>query len=94
MPKRNDLKSLRSLIAEAQSLLTTTELPEDRSQRAHELLTAAVALADDLLEQSPAATLGAKGGKETAKRGSDYFRQLASKRKTRGGGRASKKRVN
>jgi hypothetical protein len=90
MPKRNDLKSLRNLIAEAQTLLTTTTLPEGRSQRAHELLTAAVALADDLLEQSPAAALGAKGGKETAKRGSDYFRKIAAKRKTFAGGRPPK----
>lgn len=90
MPKRNDLKSLRNLIAEAQALLTTTELPEGRAQRAHELLTAAVHLADDLLEQSPAATLGAKGGKETAKRGSDYFRKIAAKRKTFAGGRPPK----
>jgi hypothetical protein len=90
MPKRTDLRSLRSLIYEAQTLLTTTTLPEGRSQRAHELLTAAVALADDLLEQSPAATLGAKGGKETAKRGSEYFRKIAAKRKTFGGGRPTK----
>jgi hypothetical protein len=90
MPKRNDLKSLRNLIAEAQNLLTTTTLPEGRSQRAHELLTAAVALADDLLEQSPAATLGAKGGKETAKRGPDYFRKIASMRKAHKGGRPLK----
>jgi len=90
MPKRNDLKSLRNLIGEAQNLLSTTTLPEGRSQRAHELLTAAVALADDLLEQSPAATLGAKGGKVTAKRGSDYFRKIAAKRKTFGGGRPPK----
>ncbi len=84
------MKALRNLIADAQTLLTTTELPDGRSQRAHELLTAAVHLADDLLEQSPAATLGAKGGKETAKRGPDYFRKLAAKRKTFGGGRPPK----
>lgn len=87
MARRNDLKALRNLIAEAQDLLTTTTLPEGRSQRAHELLTAAAHLADDLLAQSPAAALGAKGGKETAKRGSDYFRKIAAKRKAFGGGR-------
>jgi len=90
MPKRNDLKSLRNLISEAQTLLMTTNLPEGRSQRANELLTAAVRLADDLLEQSPAATLGAKGGKATAKRGSDYFRKIAAMRKERKGGRPPK----
>jgi hypothetical protein len=87
MGKKNDLKALRNLIASAQELLSTTSLPEGRSQRAHELLTAAVHLADDLLEQNPAATLGAKGGKETAKRGSEYFRKLAAKRKEFKGGR-------
>jgi hypothetical protein len=91
MARRNDLRSLRNLIAEAQTLLTTTTLPEGRSQRAHELLTAAVALADDLLEQSPAATLGKKGGKATAKRGPDYYRKIASMRKTYAGGRPPSK---
>jgi hypothetical protein len=90
MGKKNDLKALRNLIAEAQNLLTTTTLPEGRSQRAHELLTAAVHLADDLLEHNPAAALGAKGGKETAKRGSEYFRKLAAKRKEFKGGRPKK----
>jgi hypothetical protein len=90
MAKRNDLRSLRNLISEAQALLMTTNLPEGRSQRANELLTAAVHLADDLLEESPAATLGAKGGKATAKRGPDYFRKIASMRKERKGGRPPK----
>lgn len=90
MAKINNLKVLRNLISEAQNLLTTTNLPEGRSQRAHELLTAAVHLADDLLQESPAATLGAKGGKETAKRGPDYFRKIAAKRKTFAGGRPAK----
>jgi len=91
MPKRNDLKALRNLVAEAQNLLTTTTLPEGRSQRARELLTAAVALADDLLDQSPAATLGKKGGKATAKRGSDYYRKISAMRKTHAGGRPPSK---
>ena len=90
MGKKNDLRALRNLIAEAQALLTTTTLPEGRSQRAHELLTAAVHLADDLLEQSPAAKLGEKGGKVTAKRGSNYFRKIAAMRKDFKGGRPPK----
>jgi hypothetical protein len=90
MGKHNDLKSLRNLISEAQTLLMTTNLPEGRSQRANELLTAAVLLADDLLAQSPAATLGAKGGKATAKRGADYFRKIASMRKEHKGGRPAR----
>jgi len=68
----------------------TTSLPEGRSQRANELLTAAVHLADDLLDQSPAATLGKKGGKVTAKRGPDYFRKIAAMRQDFKGGRPSK----
>jgi hypothetical protein len=36
---------------------------------------------------SAPAKLGSKGGRETAKRGSEYFRQLAAMRKTKAGGR-------
>jgi len=91
MARKNDLKALRNILGEAHDLLRTTTLPEQRAERAYELLTAALHLADNLLEVSPAATLGAKGGKATAKRGPDYFRQLAAKRKTFKGGRPSKK---
>jgi hypothetical protein len=94
MAKRNDLKALRNMISEAQAIIGTTDLPEGRSQRAHELLTAAIRLADDLLGQSPAATLGAKGGKSTAKRGSDYFRKIASMRTEKRGGRPPKQKPN
>jgi hypothetical protein len=69
------------MIAEAQTILATTILPESRSERAYELLTAAVSLADELLamrkvqrrfnlDHEAAAKLGKKGGKVTAKRGS------------------------
>jgi hypothetical protein len=75
------------MISEAKNLLTTTNLPEGRSERAHELLTASLHLADDLLKQSPAATLGKKGGKATAKRGSEYFSKIAAMRRERKGGR-------
>jgi len=88
--KQNDLKALRNMINEAHDILRTTTLPEERSQRAYELLTAAVHLADNLLEESPAAKLGAKGGKATAKRGPDYFRKIAAMRKERKGGRPKK----
>jgi len=37
-----------------------------------------------------AALLGRKGGSVIAKRGSSYFRKLAAKRKTFGGGRPRK----
>ena len=81
------------MIAEAQHILSTTILPEKRSERAYELLTAAVSLADHLLTENPAAKLGSKGGRETAKKGSDYFRKLAAMRKNRKGGRPRKDSV-
>lgn len=87
---RNDLRALKNLIEEAQKILATTKLPEARSERAYELLTAALNLADHLMQQSPAVILGAKGGKETAKRGPEYFRKLAAKRKEFKGGRPRK----
>jgi hypothetical protein len=88
--KKTDLRALRNLISEADLLLSTTELPEGRSQRAHELLQAAVALADQLLSVRPAAVLGQKGGKKTAERGPEYFRKIAAMRKTKAGGRPRK----
>jgi len=78
------------MIDEAHLLLTTTELPEGRSKRACELLGTAVTLADHLLSESPAVTLGKLGGQKIAERGSDYFKNLAAKRKTHAGGRPRK----
>ena len=92
MPRksRTDLRALRNMIDEANLLLVTTELPEGRSKRACELLGTALKLADHLLKESPAVTLGKLGGRKIAERGSDYFRKLAAKRKTRAGGRPRK----
>lgn len=90
---RDDLKALREMIAEAHHILTTIELPKGRAERASELLASAVFLADHLLEASPAAEMGKKGGKATAKRGSEYFRKIAAMRAEKKGGRP-KKRVN
>jgi hypothetical protein len=94
MARRNDLRSLRNMIAEAHDILRTTILPESRSERAYELLTAAVNLADHLLKESPAVALGTKGGKVTAKRGPDYFRKIAAMRKEHKGGRPPKDATN
>jgi hypothetical protein len=58
-------------------------------RRAH----SALALTDDLISQAKlpaAAILGRKGGTVTAKRGSAYFRRLAARRRTHGGGRPRK----
>jgi hypothetical protein len=85
------MKTLRKMINDAKVLLETApELPEGRTQRANELLGDALVLADHLLTIEPAAVLGAKGGKVTAKRGAEYFRKIASMRKTRAGGRPPK----
>jgi hypothetical protein len=95
MPDRDSLKALKNLISETDLLISTTDpLPENRTPRCRELLRAALALADDFATQArmPAATaMGHKGGSETARKyGSEHFRQLAAKRKTRVGGRPRK----
>jgi hypothetical protein len=92
MAKRNrtDLRALRNMIDEAHLLLETTELPENRSKRALELLSTALKLADHLLSESPAVMLGKLGGRKIAERGPEYFRELAARRKTHAGGRPRK----
>lgn len=94
MARRNELATLKRLITEADHILATTPpLPENRTAACRELLGTAIAIADDLLKQAKlpaAAILGKKGGSVTAKRGSDYFRKLAARRKTHGGGRPRK----
>lgn len=91
MARQASLKALRNLISEAEKIVATNPMPQGRTERAGELLRAAIALADDLLATRPAAVLGAKGGKATlARRGPDYFRKLAARRKTFGGGRPPK----
>lgn len=68
-------------------------LPENRSARCRELLASALALTGDLLKQAKtpsAVALGRKGGSAIAKRGSDYFRNLAARRKSHPGGRPRK----
>jgi hypothetical protein len=90
---RKELTALKNLLSETEIILSTTTLPEGRAERALEFVRAAKALANDLLKQEKlpaAAVLGSRGGSQTAKRGSDYFRQLAAKRKTLGGGRPRK----
>jgi len=90
---RQELATLKNLLMEADLILSTTDLPEGRAVRCRELLRSALALTGDMLTSTrmpAAAALGRKGGSQTAKRGSDYFRQLAAKRKTRAGGRPRK----
>ena len=90
---RTELTALRKLLSETDLILSTTELPQNRTARCRELLRSALALTDDLLSQAKlpaAAVMGRKGGAVTAKRGSAYFRKLAARRKTHGGGRPRK----
>jgi hypothetical protein len=91
---RTELNALRNLISEADLILETTPpLPQNRTGAARDNLRSALALVDDLIGQtrmSAAAVLGKKGGASIAKRGPEYFRQLAAKRKTRAGGRPRK----
>jgi hypothetical protein len=91
---RSSLQALKNLIEETDSILETTpDLPQNRPARCRENLKAALALTDDLLKQTrlkAAVVMGHKGGSTIAQRGSDYFRQLAAKRKTKAGGRPRK----
>lgn len=84
------LATLRQFILQARDMLTGVNLPEGRASRARELLDAAKALADDMVNQPPAAVLGSRGGKKTAERGPEYFKQIAAMRKTKAGGRPPK----
>ncbi len=96
MANQTELAALKNLISEVDLLLSTTApLPENRTACCRELLSAAIALTDDLLKQptaTPAAIMGHKGGSTTAKRhGAEHFRNMAAQRKTYGGGRPRKK---
>jgi hypothetical protein len=86
------LLAVKKMLFQVNFIITSTEFQD--AARCRELMNAAIALTDDMLKQEkklPAARiLGSKGGSVTAKRGSEYFRQLAAKRKTNAGGRPRK----
>lgn len=90
MAENPELEALRNMIVEAHAIVSTSELAEGRSARATEILSVAIALADDLLKKPPAAVIGKLGGTKTAERGSEYFREIARARKTHAGGRPKK----
>ena len=69
--------SLRQAIA-AQSIEATRQILTDTLRRAERL-------AQSLVEGPT--KMGRKGGQTTAKRGPDYFRQIAAMRKVKAGGR-------
>jgi hypothetical protein len=93
---RTELAALKRLLTQADRILASApELPENRTTSCREVLSAALALTEDLIKESTptssAAILGRKGGSTTAKRhGAEHYRAMAAKRKTHGGGRPRK----
>ena len=86
--RQGDMQALRNLIDEANTVISTIDLPQGRAKRAAQLLSSALALTDYLIATPPAAVaLGQRGGLKTAERGSEYFRKIAARRKTHAGGR-------
>jgi len=86
--RERDFHALRNLIDEAHLILTTVGTAKGGANSAAKLLASALALTDDLIAlPSTAVSLGQRGGQKTAERGSEYFRQIAAKRKTKAGGR-------
>jgi hypothetical protein len=79
------MQALRDLIDEARTVIITCALPQGRARRATQLLTSAVALAEDLIAVPPAA-MGRQHRSKTTRRGSQNFRDIAAKRKNPSGG--------
>lgn len=90
MPRKDEYTALRNLISQAHKLLSSIEHPDPTVIRAREVLRSADALATDLARIPPAVAMGKAGGKKTAERGPEYFKQIAAMRKTKGGGRPRK----
>jgi hypothetical protein len=97
MPSNHtELATLKRLLTQADRILASApELPQNRTTACREVLSAALALTDDLVKQSSSATsaaiLGRKGGSTTSLRhGVEHYRAMAAKRKTHGGGRPRK----
>ena len=61
---RTELTALKKLLSETDLILSTTELPQNRTARCRELLRSTLALTDDLISKAKlpaAAILGAQG---------------------------------
>jgi hypothetical protein len=89
---KQELAALKNILDQTLETLPDN-LPENRTARCRELLASALALTGDLIKQAKtpsAVALGRKGGQASAQKGSEYFRKLAAKRKTHGGGRPKK----
>ncbi|MGH7972519.1 MAG: hypothetical protein ACREIC_27715 [Limisphaerales bacterium] len=86
--RERDMHTLRNLIDEAHAVISMADLPPDRTKRAVKLLASALELTDVLISLPPeAAAIGRRGGLKTAERGSEYFKEISAKRKTKSGGR-------
>ena len=97
MPKRSDARALKNLVDQAYLIVKSDPIPPGGVESLRENLDAARKLAKLLLakpEKTAAAQLGALGGKKTAERGPEYFRELAAMRKTKAGGRPRKSGIN
>jgi hypothetical protein len=77
------IQTLRNLIDEDARRADTVEKRDLFVSKAQRLLKAIAKRVDPTM-------FGAKGGKKTAERGPDYFRQIAAMRKTKSGGRPRK----
>jgi hypothetical protein len=90
---QQDLKALYRLLSQAD--LSLGLVPDHAAvTRTRELLKAALALSKDLITREPdAVILGSIGGKKTAERGPEYFKQIAAMRKIKSGGRPKKTNV-
>ena len=91
---KEDLQALKNILSETQIRLEVDPLPKGAQARCLELVTSAVALAEDFLKSSTtqtAADLGKRGGQTTAERmkakDPDYYKKIAAQRKTRAGGK-------
>ena len=94
MPKRSDVRTLKNLIDQAYLIASSDPLPKGGMESLQENLDAARAMIRVLLmrpdAETMAAELGKRGGQETAKRGPEYYSQIAALRKTNAGGRPKK----
>jgi hypothetical protein len=87
-PTQKHQAELTKICTSLREAITAT--PEECRQIVGQVLRRAERLAESIA--AAPAKLGAKGGKQTALRGSQWFRELALKRKTHGGGRPKKER--
>jgi hypothetical protein len=67
---------LRSLILEAKRNLESLEVHDSRMTASRELLEAAVALADELVETPAAPPIGATGGKAKSKKDPNFHKRI------------------